>query len=155
MMLPVACTLETLDHIDVGDECWRRNVLIITCWSRFWSFWSPTSTIFLHYSLAFNIQKMSSPSNISHQHPLIVINYRFHHKIALRRRTYKGKIECLFRWNWDVFFKGHPSIAVPLFGTVKIIAVWILIVFVSNIGRDQINDDYTVILMIVIFRSPS
>ena len=32
--------------IDVGDGCWRRNVLVTTirCWWRFWPFWSPKST---------------------------------------------------------------------------------------------------------------
>ena len=44
-----------------------------------------------------------------------------------------------------MFFEGHPSIVAPLFGMIRIIAVCILTVFVSNIGRDQINDDYTVI----------
>ena len=33
-----------IDYIDVGDRCWRRNVLvtILRCW---WRFWSPTSSI--------------------------------------------------------------------------------------------------------------
>ena len=37
-------------YIDVGYECWRRNMLLRTlrCWWRFWPFQSPTSIIFLH-----------------------------------------------------------------------------------------------------------
>ena len=39
-----------LGYIDVGDRCWRQNVLVTTirCLWQFWPFWSPTSTIFLH-----------------------------------------------------------------------------------------------------------
>ena len=34
-------------YIDVGDGCWRRNVLVTIwkCWWRFWPFRSPTSSI--------------------------------------------------------------------------------------------------------------
>ena len=37
-------------YIDVGDGCWWRDVLvkIWRCWWWFWSFKSPTSTIFQH-----------------------------------------------------------------------------------------------------------
>ena len=37
-------------YIDVGDGCWRQNVLVTTlrCWWRFWQFDSPTSCIFYH-----------------------------------------------------------------------------------------------------------
>ena len=68
-------------YIDVGDECWRRNVLmtIIRCWWRFKSFWSPTSTIFLHYRRAPTFKRChhhrisvtnihESSSTMSHQH---------------------------------------------------------------------------------------
>ena len=36
-----------IGFIDVGDGCWRRNVLvtILRCWWRFWPFRSPTSSI--------------------------------------------------------------------------------------------------------------
>ena len=62
---------------DVGDGCWRRNVLATTlrCGWRFWPFLSPTSSIFQHkrraptcnqrYSVTY-IQKLS-PSTC-HQH---------------------------------------------------------------------------------------
>ena len=35
-------------YTDIGDGCWRQNVLvaIIKCWRRFWPFWPPTSTLF-------------------------------------------------------------------------------------------------------------
>ena len=37
-----------IDYINVGDGCWRRNILmtILRCWWRYWPFWSPTSFIF-------------------------------------------------------------------------------------------------------------
>ena len=43
-------TVIIIGYIDVGDGRWRPNVMVTTiiCWWRFWSFWSPTSTIFLH-----------------------------------------------------------------------------------------------------------
>ena len=42
--------LHLFGYIDVGDECWRRNMFVTTlrCSCRFLPFWSPTSTIFLH-----------------------------------------------------------------------------------------------------------
>ena len=60
-------------YIDVGDECWRRNMLVTTirCWWRFWPFWSPMSTIFLHYCRA-------PTFNWCHQHPKIVTNFLSH-----------------------------------------------------------------------------
>ena len=72
-------------YINVGDECWRRNLLVTRkrCWWRFWLRWSPTYTIFLHYlfTLSFcklasgtNIRKMSTMSKFSRQHPQIVTN---------------------------------------------------------------------------------
>ena len=44
------CYAENNGNIDVDDGCWGRNALvtILRCLGRFWPFWSPTSTIFLH-----------------------------------------------------------------------------------------------------------
>ena len=37
-------------YIDVGDGCWRRNVLVTIsrCWWRFWPFRSPTISVSWH-----------------------------------------------------------------------------------------------------------
>ena len=42
--------LKPNSYIDVGDGCWRRNVLVTTlrCWWRFWPFLSPATSIFEH-----------------------------------------------------------------------------------------------------------
>ena len=56
--------------IDVGDRCWRPNMLATTlrCWWRFWPFSSPTSS-----PLSFDISigdlhsKTSPTSKLSHQ----------------------------------------------------------------------------------------
>ena len=39
--------IDSVGYIDVGDGCWRRNLLVTTlrCWWRFWPFLSPTSSI--------------------------------------------------------------------------------------------------------------
>ena len=38
-----------IGNIDVGDGCWRRNVLVTTirCWWRFWPFWSPCNFFYI------------------------------------------------------------------------------------------------------------
>ena len=48
-------------YIDVGDGCWRRNMLATTlrCWWRFWPILSPTS----FFSIS-----------VGHQHPKVVTN---------------------------------------------------------------------------------
>ena len=48
-------------YIVVGDGCKRRNALVTTircCW-RFWSFWSPTSTIFWNSKDVTNLKILS------------------------------------------------------------------------------------------------
>jgi len=60
---------EFFDYIDVGDRCWRRNVLVIIlrCWWAFWPFWSPTISI--------SSPKRRAPtSKRCHQHTKIVTN---------------------------------------------------------------------------------
>jgi len=88
------CALQ--GYIDTGDGCWRRNELATTsrCSWRLYPFWSPTSTIFLHYRWAptmlvqhskdvTNIKIRSPTSKFDRQHPQIVTNFK-----SLRR----GKI---------------------------------------------------------------
>ena len=64
-----------IGYIDISDGCWRRYMLVTTkkcCW-QFWSFWSPTFTISLHYvghqesKDVTNIHKSST--TFSRQHP--------------------------------------------------------------------------------------
>ena len=57
-------------YIDVGDGCWRRNVLTTTlrCWWRFWRFLSPTSSFFEH-------KRRARLSKRWHQHPLVTNIY--------------------------------------------------------------------------------
>ena len=42
-----------IGYIDVGNWCWRRNMLatILRCCWQFWPFLSPTSSIFSHWRL--------------------------------------------------------------------------------------------------------
>ena len=61
-----------MDNIDVGDGCWKRNVLAKTarCWWQFWSFGhktSTTSTIYLHW-------RREPTFKICHQHRNSVTN---------------------------------------------------------------------------------
>ena len=58
-------------NIDVGDGCWRRNVLMTTirCSWRFRPFWSPISTIILHW----------------HQYPKYVTNIEILSTTSLNR----------------------------------------------------------------------
>ena len=60
-LIKVMEQIESPGYIDVGDGCWRRNVLVTTlkCWWRFWPFSSPTPSL--------NI-------SIGHQHPHNVIS---------------------------------------------------------------------------------
>ena len=54
-----------LGYIDVGDECWRQNVLVM-CFRH-------------QHPLSFyisNIQNMSSTSNFCHQHPEIFTDFK-------------------------------------------------------------------------------
>ena len=66
---------------DVGDGCWRRNVLGTTlrCWWQFWPLSSPTFSIFKstrkfkrchRYRNAFTENRKLSPAK-SHQHPFV------------------------------------------------------------------------------------
>ena len=70
-------------YIDVGDECWRRNVLVTTIryWRRFWPFLSPTSTIFSSSASGISTAKMSPTSRFCHQHPKMVttLSHQHHH----------------------------------------------------------------------------
>ena len=64
-----------IGYIDIGDGCCRRYVSMTTLryWWRFWQFWSPTYTIFLHYvghphsKDVTNIEFQSPPSKNRHQ----------------------------------------------------------------------------------------
>ena len=62
-------------YIDVGDGCWRRNMLATTlrCWWRFWPILSTTSSIF-YSSISVGHQKMSPISKFCNQHLESVIN---------------------------------------------------------------------------------
>ena len=64
-------------YIDVGDVCFRRNVLvtIIRCWGQLWPLLAPTSMIFTlawgtfkrcHLNSVTSINKLSL--TLSHQH---------------------------------------------------------------------------------------
>ena len=61
--------IDSVGYIDIGNGCWRRNELVTTlkCWWQFWSFLSPTSSIFEHYKrIGINIQKLSPISKLCH-----------------------------------------------------------------------------------------
>ena len=64
-------TVATSDH-DVGDGCWRQNVLVTSslttlgCWWRFSPFWSPASAIYKRGAPTFkNITNIEIPSPTS------------------------------------------------------------------------------------------
>ena len=96
------CKYTLLDHIDVGDGCWRRNVLVTTIQN-----WWPTST-FLHWSRAPSFKRFhhdrNSVSNIrklspiwSHHHHCQIENWFRCNRIELCPVTVKLWIILLLR----------------------------------------------------------
>ena len=59
------------DYIDVGDGCWRRNVLVtsLSCWWQFWPFLDTNFRYLFILASGTNIQKMLQTSKVCHQYP--------------------------------------------------------------------------------------
>ena len=71
-------------YIDVGDGCWRPNVLvtIMRCWWRFWPFWFWNSVTNIH---------KSSPI-LSHQH-------HCHHRNDSYEQNYDQHRQTISKWS--------------------------------------------------------
>ena len=112
---------------DVGDGCWRRNVLvtIIRCWWQFWPFWSPTFNIFLlHCSVRH--QHSNDVTNILNWSPILS---RQHHDVTNITFT-----TCLIQFFW-VFYQFpmssfYNNCPVSLLNTFRL-----FLILVSNCGR--------------------
>ena len=94
-------------YIDVGDGCWRRNVLMTTtrCWWRYRPFLSPKSIIFLQKSRAKSFKRC-------HQHPKIVNDFK-----SPTPRCHQHRCHC---WLWPVILIGLPLGSTKLEPNLKV-----------------------------------
>ena len=124
--LSLLTTLKTYNeviqgYIDIGYGCWRRNVLvtIMRCWWKFWPFWSPTFTIFLHKcrvstsqrchqhrNSATNIAKWSTTLSYQHYHIINITVTLFTHWNKWKLKFSKIERSSL------IWLNPRPSVAV-------------------------------------------